>query len=129
MVRSCRTILEGASATRLLTKFTRLFSQTVDSAKILLRPIASTLRKAAPITPWAEAAQSPEEVLLLLIDDPIKDREEANRETIRNSLHEWFASVAYTRLTPKGAIIVIQTRWHEDDLAGWLLREHASAAN
>jgi predicted phage terminase large subunit-like protein len=63
---------------------------------------------------------------LLLIDDPIKDREEANSETVRNSLHEWFASVAYTRLTPKGAVIVIQTRWHEDDLAGWLLREHAS---
>ena len=63
---------------------------------------------------------------LLLIDDPIKDREEANSETIRKSLHEWFASVAYTRLTPKGAVIVIQTRWHEDDLAGWLLREHGS---
>src|ERR1700681_3711526 len=63
---------------------------------------------------------------LLLIDDPIKDREEANSETVRKALHEWFASVAYTRLTPKGAVIVIQTRWHEDDLAGWLLREHAS---
>lgn len=63
---------------------------------------------------------------LLLIDDPIKDRDEANSETIRKSLHEWFASVAYTRLMPGGAIIIIQTRWHEDDLAGWLLREHAS---
>jgi predicted phage terminase large subunit-like protein len=63
---------------------------------------------------------------LLLIDDPIKDREEANSETIRKSLHEWYASVAYTRLMPGGAIIIIQTRWHEDDLAGWLLREHAN---
>jgi predicted phage terminase large subunit-like protein len=63
---------------------------------------------------------------LLLLDDPIKDHEEANSETTRKSLHEWFASVAYTRLMPGGAIIVIQTRWHEDDLAGWLLREHAS---
>ena len=63
---------------------------------------------------------------LLLIDDPIKDREEANSETVRKSLHEWFASVAYPRLMPGGAIIIIQTRWHEDDLAGWLLREHAS---
>ena len=63
---------------------------------------------------------------LLLIDDPIKDHEEANSETIRKALHEWYASVAYTRLTPDGAIIIIQTRWHEDDLAGWLLREHAS---
>ena len=63
---------------------------------------------------------------LLLIDDPIKDREEANSETIRRALHEWYASVAYTRLMPGGAIIIIQTRWHEDDLAGWLLREHAN---
>jgi predicted phage terminase large subunit-like protein len=62
----------------------------------------------------------------LVLDDPIKDREEANSETIRKSLHEWFASVAYTRLMPGGAIIIIQTRWHEDDLAGWLLREHAT---
>ena len=63
---------------------------------------------------------------LLLIDDPIKDREEANSETIRRTLHDWYASVAYTRLTPGGAIIIIQTRWHEDDLSGWLLREHTS---
>jgi predicted phage terminase large subunit-like protein len=63
---------------------------------------------------------------LLLIDDPIKDREEANSGTIRRALHEWYESVAYTRLMPGGAIIIIQTRWHEDDLAGWLLREHTS---
>jgi predicted phage terminase large subunit-like protein len=63
---------------------------------------------------------------LLLLDDPIKDREEANSETTRKSLHEWFAYVAYTRLMPGAAVIIIQTRWHEDDLAGWLLREHAS---
>jgi hypothetical protein len=47
--------------------------------------------------------------------------EEANSETIRKSLHDWFAFVAYTRLTPKGAAIVIQTRWYEDDLARWLI--------
>ncbi len=61
---------------------------------------------------------------LLLLDDLIKDNAEANSETIRRGLHEWFASVAYTRLRPGGAIVLIQTRWHEDDLAGWLLREH-----
>ena len=63
---------------------------------------------------------------LLLIDDPIKDQEEANSETVRKALHEWYVSVAYTRLMPGGAIVIIQTRWHEDDLAGWLLREHAN---
>ena len=61
---------------------------------------------------------------LLLIDDPLKDMEEARSENVRHSLHEWYSSVAYTRLQPDGAIVLIQTRWHHDDLAGWLLREH-----
>jgi predicted phage terminase large subunit-like protein len=61
---------------------------------------------------------------LLLIDDPIKDREDADSETLRMKLKDWYTSTAYTRLMPGGAVIVIQTRWHEDDLAGWLLREH-----
>ena len=58
---------------------------------------------------------------LLIIDDPLKDPQEANSETTRKALHEWFGSVAYTRLAPGGAIVLIQTRWHSDDLAGWLL--------
>lgn len=62
---------------------------------------------------------------LLLIDDPIKNREDADSETIRKKLKDWYTSTAYTRLMPNGAIIVIQTRWHEDDLIGWLLAEHA----
>ncbi len=62
---------------------------------------------------------------LLLIDDPIKGREDANSESYRRQLHEWYESVAYTRLQPEGAVVIISTRWHMDDLAGWLLREHA----
>lgn len=62
---------------------------------------------------------------LLLIDDPIKGREDAESATMRQRLKDWYTSVARTRLMPGGAIVVIQTRWHEDDLAGWLLREHA----
>ncbi|HUY28568.1 MAG TPA: phage terminase large subunit [Candidatus Binataceae bacterium] len=63
---------------------------------------------------------------LLLIDDPIKSREDANSATFRRNLQSWYENVAYTRLQPGGAIVLIQTRWHEDDLAGWLLREHAA---
>lgn len=59
---------------------------------------------------------------LLLLDDPLKNREEADSRLIRDKLWDWFASTAYTRLMPGGAIILIQTRWHEDDLAGRLLR-------
>jgi predicted phage terminase large subunit-like protein len=62
---------------------------------------------------------------LLLIDDPIKGREDAESEVMRRHLKDWYTSVARTRLMPGGAIVVIQTRWHEDDLAGWLLKEHA----
>jgi hypothetical protein len=60
---------------------------------------------------------------LLLIDDPIKDAEEARSEMTRRTLHEWYSSVAYTRLQPGAAVILACTRWHEDDLAGRLLRE------
>ncbi len=58
---------------------------------------------------------------LLLIDDPVKDRQDANSETIRQNTWDWYTSVAHTRLMPGGAIIVIQTRWHDDDLAGRIL--------
>jgi predicted phage terminase large subunit-like protein len=62
---------------------------------------------------------------LLLLDDLLKDSEEARSETIRRSMHDWFQHVAYTRLAPGGALVLIQTRWHDDDLPGRLLREHA----
>ena len=60
---------------------------------------------------------------LLLIDDPIKGREDADSDAMRSNLIDWYRSTAYSRLMPGGSIILIQTRWHEDDLAGWILRE------
>lgn len=58
---------------------------------------------------------------LLLLDDPLKNREEADSKLIRDKLWDWYASTAYTRLMPGGAVVLVQTRWHEDDLAGRLL--------
>jgi predicted phage terminase large subunit-like protein len=58
---------------------------------------------------------------VLLIDDPIKDREEADSENTRQKIWDWYTGVAYTRLMPGGSVILIQTRWHDDDLAGRLL--------
>lgn len=60
---------------------------------------------------------------LLIIDDPVKNDEQANSKTYRDKAAEWYKSTAYTRLEPGGAIIIIQTRWHEDDLSGRLLKE------
>lgn len=62
---------------------------------------------------------------LLLIDDPVKNREDAESEVIRKKTKDWYTSTAYTRLMPGGRIVIIQTRWHEDDLSGWLQAEHA----
>ncbi len=58
---------------------------------------------------------------IALIDDPFKDREEADSERRRELVWDWYRSTLYTRLMPGGAIVLIQTRWHEDDLAGRLL--------
>lgn len=59
----------------------------------------------------------------LIIDDPIKGREEADSETIRNKTWEAYADDVDTRLKPSGWRIIIQTRWHEDDLSGRILPE------
>lgn len=58
---------------------------------------------------------------LFLIDDPFKDRAEADSETTRDRVWSWYRSTAYTRLSPDGRVVLIQTRWHQDDLAGRLL--------
>ncbi|WP_367647462.1 phage terminase large subunit [Brevibacterium sp. CT2-23B] len=60
---------------------------------------------------------------LLLIDDPIKGREQADSPTIREKTWEWWTDVALSRLAPGAPVIVILTRWHADDLAGRLLAE------
>lgn len=58
---------------------------------------------------------------ILNIDDPVKDRAEAESETVRDSIWAWYRSTAYTRLEKDAAVILTMTRWHEDDLAGRLL--------
>ncbi len=60
---------------------------------------------------------------IALIDDPFKDREEADSERRREVVWDWYRSTLFTRLMPGGAIVLIQTRWHEDDLAGRLLEQ------
>lgn len=56
---------------------------------------------------------------ILIIDDPIKDSEEAQSPALRTKLWEWFTQVAMTRLMTKFAcVVVVHTRWHEDDLIG-----------
>lgn len=62
---------------------------------------------------------------LLIIDDPVKNWEQASSEAYRESAWDWYTSTAYTRLEPDAAIVLFHTRWDEDDLAGRLLKEMA----
>lgn len=66
---------------------------------------------------------------LIVIDDPIKDREEADSETRRQTIWDWYNDVIYTRLERGARIIVILTRWHFDDLAGRLLKAQESGGD
>lgn len=59
----------------------------------------------------------------LIVDDPIKDQEEAFSDGQRNKLWEWWNGTLLPRLEPDGIVTLIMTRWHEDDIAGRLLRE------
>lgn len=59
---------------------------------------------------------------VFIIDDPVKDKQEAESPVIQERNIGWYRSVAKTRLSPMGAIVVIQTRWHDMDLAGQILQ-------
>jgi len=58
---------------------------------------------------------------VFIIDDPVKDAEEADSETMREKTWDWWGSTAKTRLAPGGGTLVIQTRWHDDDLSGRMI--------
>ncbi len=66
---------------------------------------------------------------LVVIDDPVRSREDADSELIRDKTWDWYKSDLYTRLKPGGRIVLIQTRWHEDDLAGRLLADQSAGGD
>jgi predicted phage terminase large subunit-like protein len=58
---------------------------------------------------------------LILVDDPVKNREEAESPTYREKVYDWYTDDLYTRLEPGAAMVITMTRWHEDDLVGRIL--------
>ncbi|MDR3159767.1 MAG: terminase family protein [Zoogloeaceae bacterium] len=65
---------------------------------------------------------------VLILDDVIKDMEAASSDTIRENIWEWYASTAYTRLSPGGGVLGLMTWWHEDDWAGRIQEVSEKAA-
>ena len=62
---------------------------------------------------------------LLIVDDPICNQEDARSEPVLRTLRDWFATVAFTRLAPGGAVVRIGTRWSHGDLIGHLIANHS----
>jgi predicted phage terminase large subunit-like protein len=66
---------------------------------------------------------------LLIIDDPVKNREDAESSRMMEKLNDWYTSTLYTRLEPQvGAIVIIQTRWSENDMIGQLLENEMNVS-
>src|SRR5699024_6217963 len=64
---------------------------------------------------------------LLIIDDPLKGMTEADARVERDKVITWWESIAQTRLAPGAPVIIIQTRWHEDDLVGHILQQEGAS--
>ncbi|MFF7631460.1 terminase large subunit domain-containing protein [Streptomyces cyaneofuscatus] len=57
------------------------------------------------------------------VDDPFKGSEDAGSPTMRDRVWDWWQAVLLTRLEPQGSVLLVNTRWDDDDLSGRLLKE------
>jgi len=64
---------------------------------------------------------------VIIADDPIKSREEAESSLMRDKQWDWWTSDVISRLEPEGKLIIVMTRWHEDDLAGRAIKSEPDA--
>jgi predicted phage terminase large subunit-like protein len=60
---------------------------------------------------------------LLIIDDPYKDAKQADSKAWKQTVENFWTEVALPRLAPGAPVVLIQTRWREDDMAGWLAKD------
>jgi predicted phage terminase large subunit-like protein len=115
--RQARTILEGTEFRRLFPGVaTRQDSRAVDHWQL-------ADHRGGMLAVGVGGAVTGHGGLLGIIDDPFENWAQAQSETIRNKVWEWWRTTFRTRIWEAGAIVLIQTRWHEDDLAGRLLAE------
>lgn len=80
-------------------------------------------RRGAMVTAGVGGSITGKGAHLFIIDDPVKNAEEANSKVKRQAAWDFYLSTARTRIEPGGSMLLIMTRWHEDDLAGRLLRQ------
>ena len=115
----------GRKARELLERWGHLFDVRVSSTSSAAARWDLAGRDGGMMTAGVGGPITGKGANLLIVDDPIKNDEEARSPTHRQKQWEWWQSVASTRLRPNGLVILIQTRWHRDDLTGRILN-HAT---
>lgn len=111
----------GRKTRNTLSEWGPLFGVTVDPSSSSVSRWDIRGRKGGMITAGVGGSITGRGGDLLIIDDPVKNSQDANSEIIRERNWEWYRSTFRTRLEPDGIILVIGTRWHEDDLIGRIL--------
>ncbi len=107
-------------------KYKKLFDQTIidddnqAAEEWKLLPKKGTIEAGGYVAAGIGGGITGKGAHVLVIDDPIKNAEEADSPEIREKIWDWYVSTAYSRLAPGGGVLVIQTCWHDDDLAGRL---------
>jgi predicted phage terminase large subunit-like protein len=104
-------------------RFGSIFGVTLDKKKAKAREFRFEGYKGGMISKGLGSGITGNPADLILMDDPIKNREEADSETRRNAIWSEFFDTVQSRLSAGGKVILIMTRWHEDDLAGRILKE------
>lgn len=109
------------------TEYAELFPETIidDDSSSVERWHVLGNRDPAMIAVGVGGAITGRGAHIILIDDVVKSRKEADSPTYRESIKAFYRGTLRTRLEPHGAIVATMTRWHEDDLFGWL-QEQAS---
>ncbi len=113
----------GRKARNLLEEHGHLFNVEVSADNSAADNWSIQGREGGMMTAGVNGPATGKGANFLLIDDPVKNYEEAHSLTYRERAWSWFTSTAYTRLEPQGSIVLIMTRWNEDDLAGRVLSQ------
>jgi predicted phage terminase large subunit-like protein len=115
----------GRKSRDILAAYGHLFGTSVRE-DVYARDSWETIEGGGMVTAGVGGAITGRGANLIIVDDPHKNAEDALSETMRNKVWDWWQSTLYTRREPGCVCIVIQTRWHQDDLIGKLLAEDAS---
>lgn len=109
-------------------EFGKYFGVSVDKRKATAREFQLSKHRGRMISKGFGSGLTGHTGNLIVIDDPIKNREQADSERQRDAIWDEFRDSIVTRTSAGAKIILIMTRWHEDDLAGRIMAEMSDKA-